>query len=174
MHCHRDLTFQETWRRQTSDCACFIIQATLPFSVRRLWIWGRLTVSIQASVLARPWGPDRLCPELQTLRAPPLHIYYVPFQRWALPPSHLFFCFSASLPVPLFLPLLLPPASLFPSAAVFRASLLLLFPFFLTFPFPLIKTPLHELCCMTSLSCVPLFFLKFTTLTELENRRALF
>lgn len=143
-----------------SDCACFIIQATLPFSVLRLWNWGRLTVSIQASVLARPWDLDRLCPQLQPLRAPPLHIYYVPFQRWALPPP-----ISLSVSLLLYLSLCFSHSSCHPPLS----SLLLLSSepvscslslFFLTFPFPLIKTPLHELCCMTSLSCVPLFFLK--------------
>lgn len=35
----------------------------------------RVSVSIQGSVLACLWGSDRLHPQLQSLRAPPVHIH---------------------------------------------------------------------------------------------------
>lgn len=35
-------------------------------------------VSILAPALACPWGSDRICPQLQTLRVPPVYIQYIP------------------------------------------------------------------------------------------------
>lgn len=57
--------------------------------------WSSVGVSIQASVLRCPWGPDRLCPELQPLRAPPVDTMF-PSKR-ALPTSHLSLFLSLSI-----------------------------------------------------------------------------
>lgn len=61
------------------------------------FIFNKRAVSIQTSVLAYSWGSDRLCPWLQPLRAPSVHIHSLCFLEKGPCP----------LPISLFLSLLL-------------------------------------------------------------------
>lgn len=69
------------------------------------------SVSIQAYVLVCPWGCDRICPQLQPLRSPPVHIKGwpcpLPFFPSPSPSISSFLPFSLSLSTSL-------PVSVFP------------------------------------------------------------